>query len=374
MKSQRVASAVANAALVLLPFLVLEGAFRLLPVSDPPAVLPVSAGQPVARLQPNVEYLYSRDWNFSVTAPKRSNNFGYIHRADYRPEQKSPLMLVIGDSFVEANVVRIGRSAAELLHERVAGRGRVYSIGLSGAPLSQYLVFADYARATFRPSAMAFCIIGNDFDESLLKYKSDHRFHYFEERGGRLELRRVDYRLSPAKKLLRESAFLRYVMLNLSAGARIDELLQRLRGADLGSRYSGAVLEQRVVDSQRAVERFFELLPAASGLGPDAIVFVLDAVRPALYSPETRRQAEDGYHSRMRRYFAREAAARGYEVIDMAPAFLAWHARDGARFEAAPTDSHWNELGHRVVAGEVEKSRVFERAFGSDKLIQVRAQ
>ena len=91
-----------NGLLVLLPFALLEGAFRLLPVAALPPILPVSEAAPVARFQPNVEYPYSRDWNFSIVTRKRSNNYGFINAADYRPEERTPLMALIGDSLIEA--------------------------------------------------------------------------------------------------------------------------------------------------------------------------------------------------------------------------------------------------------------------------------
>lgn len=335
----------------LLPLALLELGLRLVPVSSPPILMPVSAANPVPRYQANVDYHYSWGPDFELVTLKHSNNYGFAHKADYRPEATTPLLMVIGDSFVEAQQVDAGKSAPELLHAAMAGKGRVYSIGVSGAPLSQYLVFADYARRTFRPDAMAFFIIGNDFDESLLKYKSEPRFHYFEERDGRLELRRVDYQLSEAKKLLRHSAFLRYVMYNLSAEQRVHALLHGSAPRSYAELEPGA-LEQRLRDSERAVDYFFERLPGMSGLQPRSVVFVLDAVRPAIYSAAEWERAQTGYHERMRRYFAARAAAHGYAVIDMQPVFIERYRRDGVRFEFR-TDRHWNELGHRVVAGEV---------------------
>ena len=355
---------------VVVPLLMLEGLFRLLPVSNPPALQPVTQASPVARFQPNVDYVYSSGWDFAIVASKHSNNFGYNHRSDYDPARTTPLLMVIGDSFVEAHTIEAGRTAAELLDSTVAGRGRVYSMGISGAPLSQYLAFARFAQTHFRPQAMAFVIISNDFDESLLKYKSEPRFHYFDEAGGEVRLRRVDYEISPVKSVLRRSAFLRYVMLNVQAGPRLGELAQSLRGRSRPTDYLGlrdgdspAEIEQRIVDSKRAVDYFLDRLPSQSGLATDAIVFVLDAVRPAIYSADTLRLAENGYHARMRRYFHAEASRRGYQVLDMQPVFIARHRLDGSRFEY-PTNSHWNELGNRVVAEEIGKSEPFMRLFG----------
>jgi hypothetical protein len=322
----------------------------------------------VARFQPNVEYRYSWGADFAIRSLKRSNNYGYAHVADYRPQARTPLFMVIGDSFVEAQQVDAGKSAPERLHAALQGAGRVYSIGVSGAPLSQYLVFADYARRTFRPDAMAFFIIGNDFDESLLKYKSEPRFHYFEERDGGLALTRRDYALPEAKKLLRHSALLRYVLYNCAAEHRLKALFERSAPATFAE-LPPAALEQRVRDSERAVDYFFERLPAMAGLNAGAIVFVLDAVRPAIYDETALKAAASGYHERMRRYFAAQASARGYAVIDLQPVFIARYRRDGVRFDF-PTDSHWNELGHRVVAEELAKSALFRRVFSNTALIR----
>lgn len=351
--------------LVLLPFLIMEGIFRLLPVSNPPHILPVSERTPVARFQPNVEYFFSSGWNFAIRASKRSNNFGYVNVSDYHPDDTTPLLAVIGDSFVEAHAIETGKSAWEILDSSLRGAGRVYSIGLSGAPLSQYLVFARFARNAFRPRAMAFIIIGNDFDESLLKYKADPRFHYFAENGEDLELRRVDYELSGARTVLRKSAFVRYVMLNLVAGHVLEDVrrsLAVLTDARADAHRNETTPKERLDDSRRAVDKFFAELPAASGLASDSILFVVDAMRPAIYSTEALLRARAGYVSQMRRYFMEQAAARGYEVIDLQTPFMERHRLDGSRFEF-PTDGHWNALGHEIVAREIRNSTVFSRVF-----------
>ena len=354
--------------LILLPFLIVEGFFRLLPVANPPYLLPVSAEHPVVHYQPNIEYLSSGGWNFSIRTRNRTNNFGYNNLLDYHPEDTSPLLMVIGDSFVEALTVDSGKSAAEILNATVSGRGRVYSIGVSGAALSQYLAFAEFSKNNFRPSAMAFFIIGNDFDESLLKYKTEPRFHYFKENGHGFEMQLVDYHRSAIKTFLRKSAFLRYVMINLKAGATLENLRRpRCRSEDPYACAAGspAALEQRIADSQRAVDYFLDQVPVKSGLGSDAVIFVLDPIRPAMYSPEELRKAENGSIFRMRQYFKTQASARGYQVVDLQPAFIRRHQLDGSRFEF-PTDNHWNETANRLVAEEIQKSAVFGRIFRAE--------
>jgi hypothetical protein len=343
----------------IIPLLVLEGAFRLMPVASPPHLQPVNAANPVARFLPNQDYVYAAGWNFPIRSRKHSNNFGFNHIADYRPQDTSPLLAVIGDSFVEAHEVDAGKSAAELLHAKRAGAGRVYSFGISGAPLSTYLAYAEYARKAFRPDALAIVVIDNDFDESLLKYKSEPRLHYFTDEG---ELRRVDYEISPAKKILRSSAFLRYAEHHLLVSQRLANLRRRLAGIER----TDYELTQRahIRDAKRAVDYFLEQLPVRSGLQPASIALVLDADRPAIYSDEALRRSQHSYVDEMRRYVDEQARARGFEVVDLQPLFIARHRRDGRRFEFA-TDKHWNELGQQMVAEALEKSAVYTGLFAA---------
>jgi len=257
----------------------------------------------------------------------------------------------------------------EILQQKFSARdsekkGRVYSIGLSGAPLSQYLVFAEYSRNTFRPDAMVFVIIGNDFDESLLKYQSSPRFHYFDGKEGRFVLPRVDYEISTTKKLLRKSAFVRYVILNLVGREAIRGLMARepVQSQEYTGNVPTTVGKQRIVDSKRVVDEFFHLLPLKSGLDAHEILFVIDGMRPALYSDETIEKAERSFFAQIKRYFESQALSLEYEVIDMQPVFIHKNRLDNSRFEFEH-DGHWNDLGHRLVAKEIENSTVFKSAF-----------
>ncbi len=83
--------------------------------------------------------------------------------------------------------------------------------------MSQHLALADYVRREFRPAAMVFVVIGNDCTESLLKYMSAPGLHYFApaDTGG-LELIRLDYEPRFIRRLLRESALVRYLVFNVN--------------------------------------------------------------------------------------------------------------------------------------------------------------
>ena len=353
-----------SALLVLLPLVLIELIFRILPVSYPPYILPVSSEDPIARYQSNLEYTYSKDWNFSITASKYSNNYGFINQNDYEANANSPLLVVIGDSFVEAHQVDSGKSAAELLHSGLEPEGRVYSIGLSGSPLSQYLKYAEYSTDSFQPDAMAFVIIANDFDESLKKYNPASRFHLFVEEGDDLVLDRVDYSLSAVKKILRQSAFVRYIMLNLEASASLTRLLDSWEGAEAEfvGNVPASVEEEKMQDSFRVIDEFFAQLPIRTGLEANKILFIIDGSRPALYTQEGLDNESKSYFGEMKRYFSSKADLLGYEVIDMQPVFVEKHRAENTRFEFE-TDGHWNEAGHSLVAEAVQQSEVFMSIF-----------
>ena len=115
--------------------------------------------------------------------------------------------------------------------------------------------------------------------------------------------------------------------------------------------------------SQRVVEAFFRDLPVYSALPPEKILFVLDGIRYPYLNDAHRSANENSYFGQMRRYFKQAAAMRGYRTIDMQPVFMDHFAEHGVLFEHPP-DAHWNSLGHRLVAEEIEKSAIFRSIIG----------
>lgn len=76
------------------------------------------------------------------------------------------LAVVIGDSFVEALQVAPSESVAERLWQQLPTSWSVYGMGISGAPLSQYVQMARYAEVTWHPDLIIFMLVHNDFIES----------------------------------------------------------------------------------------------------------------------------------------------------------------------------------------------------------------
>lgn len=352
---------------VILFLLAAEVVLRILPANEGLRVQPVTSDDPILHFEPNRTSTWSREWNFPVVNDVRVNNFGFVNDRNYAPTGDGPLLAVIGDSYIEAAMVPFADTLQGRLAKTLDGRGRVYSFAASGAGFGQYLAWARYARDTFRPDALVFVIISNDFKEALYKYERSSGFHYLRDAAdGGMELVRVDYRPSPLRRLLRRSAIAMYLITNLKVHARIDLTLDL--GAD-DTRYVGNVAAEVpaevLADGEVATAAFLDRLPEFAGLPPERILLLLDGIRPDLYDAAQLAAAKDSYWDRMRRHVAAAAAARGIGVADLQPRFVADHARDGRRFEFA-TDSHWSGEGHRVAAEAVMDWPAIAALFGAE--------
>ena len=367
--SRRTLRAAALLAAALAPLVCAELALRLLPVYESTLRLPVDDRHPIARLEPDREFTWSRDWNFPVVNTVRVNNAGFVNDADYERDAPGPLLAVVGDSFVEAAMLPYPHTCAGRLATMLAPDARVYTFGVSGAALSQYLVWARHARDSFGPDGLVVIVVGNDYDQSLIEYGGWPGMHYFVEHGdGRLALERVDFTPSLAYRLTRRSALARYLAHHLKVWSSIPEIYSRITGRPARPPFSpiapAGSAPSRVAASKRGVDAFLDLLPEYSGLDPERIVLVVDGVRSALYDGERRERARGSFVDVMRRHLLANAGRKGYETIDMQPRFTAHYREHRQRFDW-PRDGHWNALGHERCFEAVAGSELLAAAFSA---------
>lgn len=346
--------------------LMAEIVLRFLPVSSGMRMVPVTAADPVFHFTPNRDYVFSREWDFVMVNHGRVNNAGYVNDQDYRKGETSPLVAVVGDSYVEALMVPYPETMHGRLAKTLDGRARVYSFAASGAPLSQYLVWAEHAVREYGAQYLVINVVGNDFDESHIDYRLGQGFWiYVPEADGTLRLRLIEFRPGVLWRIASQSALARYLILNMRLSQYmfgIDALRSFLFGrpALADPRYAGNtavdVEPRRVEASLKALDAFFRDLPLKTGLPADRIVFVLDGFR----YPETAAKAQGTFFALMRRQLTERATARGYEVIDLEPRFNADFRAHGVLFDH-PRDGHWNGRGHGIAADAVLKSKMIER-------------
>ncbi|QJB56606.1 hypothetical protein [Pseudodesulfovibrio sp. zrk46] len=279
-----------------------------------------------------------------------ANNFGFINDQDYTVDGDRPVLAVIGDSYVEAAMVPYEETLQGRLAKSLASTYRVYSFAASGAPLSQYLAFAGYAKDKFKAQKMVFVIVSNDFDESLTKYKSAPGFHYFTlPPKENHELVRMDYTPSSTVRLLRHSRLALYLVTNLQLTNTISTLFSDAPAAVNVGQTSADANEERLNDSKYAVDAFLALLPEYSGLQPSDIIFVVDGLRPHLYSETNLKNVSKSYAAQMRDYFIAQALQQHFTAIDLTDAFIKDFEQHRQPFEF-PKDGHWNGRGHGIAA------------------------
>ena len=290
--------------------LFIEIVLRFCPVSDYFPAVAIDEENPISRPAFNRTGTRSRGWRFSPTNTIHYNNYGFINIHYYDPVSDTPLLAVVGDGTLEALSVPFEETLQGRLAAQLGIDGRAYSFAGAGAPLSQYLAWAQFARDEFKPEGFVFAIVRDDFDQSLAKYQDAPGFHYYHESRDGYELRLLPYQpTGRGDFILRHSALARYLTLNLQLQRSLQE-----RSAPQGPHaLDGSVIdpEERLDDSKTIAKVFLDELPRATGVDASRILFLVSGVEldPVI----------DPYWHSMRTFFTDEAVTRGYETIEMQP-------------------------------------------------------
>src|SRR5215218_4106127 len=161
-----------------------EIVLRFLPISTGLRSMPVTAADPVLHFTANRPFTNSLGWNMHNVVHGRVNNAGFVNDQDY-VRDGPPLLAVIGDSFIEAQMVPYTQSLQGRLAAALKDKFRVYSFAGSGAPLSQYLIYAGHTVREYGARSVVINVVGNDFDESLSAYRLGPGFwQYALDAGG----------------------------------------------------------------------------------------------------------------------------------------------------------------------------------------------
>lgn len=329
-----------------------EIVLRVLPVNEGFDFLDTDAADPVLRAAPNRDVVWSKRWNFDQARRLHINNAGFRNDQDYTDRRDKPLVAVVGDSYVEAAQVSYAESFYGRLAEALAPHAEVYSFGFSGAAPSQYLIWARHAREAFGADYLAISVVGNDYDESLARYKQEPGFFYYDDcGGGTLCPTLVERHRGPFLALAKSSALVRYVVYNLDGMHVLDNAVALWKGMFATAAepaYVGNVPaeagERKLQDSRLAVDLFLKDILDYADLPAERITFVVDG---RVYGDAA--AFDRSYFGTMRAYFIATARAAGFPVIDLRPVFARHYAAYGSRFEV-PRDGHWNALGHALVA------------------------
>ena len=267
----------------------------------------------------------------------RINNSGWNSAVDYEAEKTRPRIAIVGDSYIEAQQVDVEKNFPSVLTNLAGSNYDVYSFGISGAPLSQYLHMGRHIVEKYDPDVLIFNVVHNDFQESLKAVNpSVHWLLLSGDSGSITEIPpQINYsftQFSLPKRVLRKSALVRYLFFNLNI-----QTLWRKRGRFPVESHQ---IEQAVAYILDRMRIEFE---------GRHVLFVMNAP-DTIYSDDVDEDVEF-LHELMQS----ACAEAGLQLLDLTEPMKAAYAIDGLKFES-PWDGHWNEYGHQFVANAVHNT------------------
>lgn len=285
-------------------------------------------------------------------------NSGHESYAQTPPPQGVKRIAIIGDSFVEALQVDYDASLAELLEQAGGGRTQVYRFGVSGAPLSQYLLMARQVARTYHPDVIVLVLVHNDFIESYAnvpgRYTSS--FLKFRVQDGKVteEIAPAPYR-ADWRDWLRQTATLRYLYYRRKLSP--ETILAQLPAVP-GRPSGNGAYQANVALSPLLAERENITGVTRYALGQFRRLAEEVRFRPLVMMDGDRRAIEAGVDSAplyregalWLNAMAKQAAqTEGLAFIDLHGAFEAdWRAHHQPL--SFVSDNHWNARSHQIAA------------------------
>lgn len=332
------------------------GVFRLLVVVDNFPVASYDRANQILKYWPNqsgVRYP-DRDRRRPVVYSINDAGWNSIHPA-YQPSRNSRRRVaIIGDSYVEAFQVNPAESIGARLEALLGPASyEVYSFGISGAPLSQYLHMARYVAHDWHPDVIVIMIVHNDFIESYRLKPSRFSSSFLHLAVGETvrEVPPLPYDRRPITQwMLARSATLRFGFYVWRA--LLESAANSSEPGQASARFEANVnvteLDENEPRIKRATGYLFEQFARVERSGV-RVLCVMDGPREAIYEGKDPRTLDVYRLNRIG-----QAAAERLELpfVDLTEAFVQDYARHGKRFEFA-TDNHWNAYGHDLVAHEV---------------------
>ena len=333
-------------AVVLVMLVVMELALRMLPVARGVHRENPQSAHSSTRLLAHHDYTWSLGWDMRHVVHGRTNAMGFISPHEYTADR--PAIALLGDSFVEGEMLGYEESLAGRLDAALGERAQAFNFGMSGAALPHYLGIAREMGERFRFAGAVVVVTGNDYIEGF--EEQEGLYSWSKDPGGALIELVPALRRSGFTQLARESALVNYLRLNLKFS---PSRLLALTGRPACSR-------GELTDADRMrLARYVDALPQALHLAPQRIVLVSGEDVGRIYERvDRKRPADPQRHCVDRDALAlaeleRLAAARGMQLID-AESVLEKHYRvHHWPLDFSPVDKHWNGTATAALADEI---------------------
>ncbi|TCR66490.1 GDSL-type esterase/lipase family protein [Bosea sp. BK604] len=311
----------------------------------------------VVRYAPNQQGVWRiRD---EVAAPFSINAQGWNSPLPDYPRERRPgvrRIAFVGDSFVEALQVPVGRSFAEVVQAGLAPSAptETFRFALAGAPLSQYLHMVEREVLATKPDTIVVLLVHNDFDESFVYRPGRYTSSFLKLK---IEDGKVTGEIPPqpwrpgAVEWLRQTATARYFLYRwqLRPQALVDAIFGPAHADD--DRFAANIDVSSVLSHEAEIRVatdyvFKRLAERAQSIGARLLI-AMDGDRRAIYA-----ERSDSRALTLNRIAAEAAQRAGIGFLDLHPVFAADWAKNHRRFDF-DADSHWNEAGHAVAGAAV---------------------
>ncbi len=331
------------------------------PVDQAPALAWDSDNQLLIHRPNQIGYRYpDRDVKhpvlYTVNAEGWASPFDYGDR-DYTRH----LAVVIGDSFVEALQVDPSESLASRLsiclnphmsRDIDGGRchplanepqtWRVIPMGMSGAPMSQYLQMARAAERKYHPDIIIVALVHNDFIESYAPPDNPLYRSFWTANGTRM--------IPPA---VYHPRYWSSVMASAWATGRLAVKVASdwQQPAPKSDWEMGVDTERMGRANMEETERITDYLFSQFAQMKSTLLFVMDGPRDAIEAGRLP-QASPVFALNV---MARDrAAAHGLRFVDLSPVFAHDFYDHQQPFSFTGTDYHWNKYAHDLVARTIQ--------------------
>lgn len=312
--------------------LLLELVFRLLPVSTATRsgyyIHPLILTYPAHHC-----FTAATGWDLKNTQHNCANNFGFLADRDFAYDPKA--IALIGDSFVEANMLPAKERLGAQLESRLAGRP-VYALGGAGSSLLDYAERAKFAAKMFGSRTFVFILSRADVREAICSSGNIH--------GPCIDAKtlsaRVETQPAPSifKRVIRESALAQYLFSQLKLD--ISRILGRFRQPEPAAS-TGVALSLPSSASHQVIAEFFKRL---SSIENGRFLFLIDPDRAHLSATSV----TDGDDLQS---LTKAAHAINARVIDPTSSFREFVSRSGRALEIGPYDKHWNKNAVQILSG-----------------------
>ncbi len=345
--------------------IILEILLRFFPVSEGLNFQDVTKTNPVMRAQPSNIVTQSRHWNFYKVQNLKINNLGFRNDFDYSTNSKKKVISIVGDSYVEASQLSFDNTFYGKLSKSFGENADVLTFGFSGAPLSQYLIWAKYAVDNFKVDELTFVIVENDFTESM--YERTGRFfagyHYFKPcNNGQYCLILIERKSNFLTSILKQSVLVSYLYRNLLVMEYVRlfkykyfEKAQSESGNNLKNSIGTNDVSFDLKTERLAIDVFLNKLKELE-ISEKKISFIVDG---RFYEKDIDKTS---LFYLSRNYFIDEAEKKGYRVLDLKEVFRTDYRKNRKRFEFE-LDYHWNERAHSLIHKELVKFYKAARIF-----------